>query len=205
MTMEQAHERLGHIGEEKTRSIIKYLNWKVTGKYPQWPHCGVAKAHKRNIKTDKENRKELEPEVNRILIDLTSVKNPNKKKLKESTRNQWLMIAHQQSKRKYSYFLEQKNQVPDAVCRFLEEWKQKGKPVTHIRLDSASENENTKKLAQSDKWKHFNITFEFTARDTPQQNWMVKLGFHHLISRVRVCLSRDHIPLSQRYKAVPCM
>ena len=29
---------------------------------------------------------------------------------------------------------------------------------------------------------------------------MVELGFHHLISRVRACLLRAHIPLNQRYK-----
>eukprot|EP00957_Ditylum_brightwellii_P073862 5612026-Ditylum_brightwellii.AAC.1 len=58
----------------------------------------------------------------------------------------------------------------------LSKWKQGGKAVKCIRLDNAGENKVLAVQNDSADWK-LNIEYEFTARDTPQQNSMVEVGF----------------------------
>jgi hypothetical protein len=46
-----------------------------------------------------------------------------------------------------------------------------------------------------------NLTYEFTARDTPQQNHLAELGFAHLANYGRAALmARANVPLNIRYK-----
>jgi hypothetical protein len=45
-----------------------------------------------------------------------------------------------------------------------------------------------------------NITYEFTARDTPQQNHLAELGFAHLANYSRALMARANVPLNIRYK-----
>jgi hypothetical protein len=45
-----------------------------------------------------------------------------------------------------------------------------------------------------------NINFEFTARDTPQQNHLAELGFTHLANYGRALMARANVPMSIRYK-----
>jgi hypothetical protein len=53
--------------------------------------------------------------------------------------------------------------------------------------------------SQSADWK-LNIKFEFTARDTPQQNHHAELGFAHLANYGRALMARANVPMNIRYK-----
>jgi hypothetical protein len=53
--------------------------------------------------------------------------------------------------------------------------------------------------SQSADWK-LNVTFEFTARDTPQQNHLAELGFAHLAKYGRALMARANVPLTIIYK-----
>jgi hypothetical protein len=53
--------------------------------------------------------------------------------------------------------------------------------------------------SQSADWK-LNIKFEFTARDTPQQNHLAELGFAHLANDGRALMARANVPMNIRYK-----
>ena len=43
-------------------------------------------------------------------------------------------------------------------------------------MDNAGENKKSQQRAESDAWK-FDITFEYIARNTLQQNYLAELGF----------------------------
>jgi hypothetical protein len=45
-----------------------------------------------------------------------------------------------------------------------------------------------------------NITYEFPAGDTPQQNHLAELGFAHLANYGRALMARANVPLNIRYK-----
>ena len=64
----------------------------------------------------------------------------------------------------------------EPTCEKLHKWKENGYNVTTIRCDNAGENVKLQKRSDSAAWK-LNLTFEFTARDTPQQNHLAELAF----------------------------
>jgi hypothetical protein len=68
-----------------------------------------------------------------------------------------------------------------------------------MRLDDAGENKKLKTRSDSAVWK-LNITFEFTARDTPQQNHLAELGFEVLANRGRAVMHAANVPLLVRCK-----
>jgi hypothetical protein len=53
--------------------------------------------------------------------------------------------------------------------------------------------------SQRADWK-LNLEFEFTARDTPQQNHLVKLGFAVLPNKARTLMKAAHVPFTKRLK-----
>ena len=64
----------------------------------------------------------------------------------------------------------------EPVREQLHKWKQSNIGVTHLRMDNAGENKLLQKRCTSKDWK-MNFDFEFTARDTPQQNSLAQVGF----------------------------
>jgi hypothetical protein len=65
-------------------------------------------------------------------------------------------------------------------------------------LDDAGENKKLKTRSDSADWK-LKITFEFTARDTPQQNHLAELAFAALANRGRAVMHYANVPLLVRY------
>jgi len=65
--------------------------------------------------------------------------------------------------------------------------------VKIIRLDNAGENKALKRRCQSKDWK-LNLQFEFTARDTPQQNSRAEVGFATIANRGRALMVAANIP-----------
>jgi hypothetical protein len=73
--------------------------------------------------------------------------------------------------------------------------------VSNVRLDNAGENKKLQKRAESCDW--FAINWEFTARDTPQQNHLAELGFAVLANRGKALMHMAHIPKKTRYQIFP--
>eukprot|EP00957_Ditylum_brightwellii_P148840 11331415-Ditylum_brightwellii.AAC.1 len=61
----------------------------------------------------------------------------------------------------------------EPTCMMLNKWQQGGKVVKYARLDNAGENIVLAERSDSAAWK-LNTSYEFTARDTPQQNSLVE-------------------------------
>ncbi len=92
-----------------------------------------------------------------------------------------------------------KNGMVEPTCRLFEHWKANGMPVNLIRCDNAGENKLLIETANGDKWK-LNITPEYTARSTPQQNSKVEKGFDIVKCRGNAMFNAAYIPRELRYK-----
>ncbi len=68
---------------------------------------------------------------------------------------------------------------------FIKKLQEIGNPVRFIRCDNAGENGTLKKQIDNDGR---NIKFEFTARNTPQQNGKVERAFATLYCRMRAMM-----------------
>jgi hypothetical protein len=69
--------------------------------------------------------------------------------------------------------------------------------VQAIRLDNAGENKSLKQRCDSKDWQ-LGIKFEFTARDTPQQNSLAEVGFATIANRGRAMMHQANLPASVR-------
>ena len=85
----------------------------------------------------------------------------------------------------------------EPTCVQLKKWEQANKKVDVIRLDNAGENKTLQKRSDSVKWQ-LGIKYEFTARDTPQQNSLAEVGFATLANRGRAMMHYANIPIAIR-------
>lgn len=86
---------------------------------------------------------------------------------------------------KWSFFLQSKNQQVPVLQGFIKTLKELGRPVKFIRCDNAGENESLKKQLDQEG---SSIQFEYTARQTPQQNGKVERAFSSLYGRMRAMM-----------------
>jgi hypothetical protein len=135
----------------------------------------------------------------RIYLDIATVK-----KIKDGpnvTKPNWHIMVDEKTKLKFSDFFTSKIGMVEPTCEQFTRWKQEaGHPVKFICLDNAGENKTLiKSRAESTDWK-FDIQFEFTVRDTPQQNHYAELGFTVLANKGHAVMHRANIPLLLCYK-----
>ncbi|KAL7556883.1 hypothetical protein ACA910_022399 [Epithemia clementina (nom. ined.)] len=71
-----------------------------------------------------------------------------------------------------------------------------------LRLDNAGENVLLQQRSDSAEWQ-LNITYEFTARATPQQNSLAEVSLATSANRGRAMMHRANIPLVERYRVWP--
>ena len=84
------------------------------------------------------------------------------------------------------------------MCEQFRKWESVGLPVKFVRCANAGENKSVEKAANGRLWK-LNLTFEYTARHTPQQNHLAELGLATLANRARAMLNRANISEGDRY------
>ena len=73
--------------------------------------------------------------------------------------------------------------------------KSRGVPVKIIRLDPTGENLKLEKRASTVDWKELKpLDFEFTSRNTPQHNSLVKSSFAYIAGKGRAMMGAAHIP-----------
>ena len=196
MTIQQAHEWLGHIGEDAVRKIVKAMNWIILpGQLSPCEACAVGKARQRHLPKDPE--KPMDDGKFRIYLDMATVK-----KLENISTiykpNLRIMVV-EKGQLKFLQFFESRNAMVEPTCEQLSRWKQAGHPVQVIRLDNAGENKLLQKHCDSADWK-LGIEFEYTARATPQQNSLAEVGIATLANHVRAMMHHAHVPMEYRYK-----
>jgi len=197
LTIQQAHDRLGHCNENATRKTAKELGWEITpGSLGPCEACAAAKAKQKNLPKAEEKNEPKEGE-NCVYLDIASIKQA--KGIPRVTRPHWRIMVNERTQLKFSGFFETKNGMVEPTCKQMERWKQSNMAVTHMRLDNAGENKLLKKRSDSSDWK-LNIKFEFTARDTPQQNSLAEPSFAKIANHGRALMHRANVPQADRYK-----
>jgi hypothetical protein len=97
---------------------------------------------------------------------------------------------------KWSFFLKTKDQQAEVLADFVRDLQARfGVKIKRWRGDNSGENMKTKELFEENK---FGIKFEFTARETPQQNGKVERAFATLFGRVRALLNQAGFEKSKR-------
>ena len=177
---EMAHQLLGHPGRNKLISTSERLEWTLTARSGnECEDCLRGKARRMNVNKESKNRATMPGE--RLMIDISSVKTPNNKKVGRF----WLLVMDEATDMKWSFFLKNKSQQVPLLLGFIKNLKEMNKPVKFIRCDNAGENYSFQKKIEEEG---MNIKFEFTARQTPQQNGKVERAFATLYGRMRAMM-----------------
>ena len=164
LNYEKAHQLLGHPGRNILVGTCNRLQLNLSERQAQeCEDCLKGKARRMNISKESKNKSTTPGE--RLMIDISSVKTKNNKKVGRF----WLLVVDEATSMKWSFFLRSKKQQVDLLLGFIKNLKENNKKVKFIRCDNAGENVRLKKKIDDEG---MDITFEFTARNTPQQ--MVK-------------------------------
>lgn len=182
MDINDMHRLLGHMGDAKVKIMAKHMGIKLTGKAIECEHCDLAKAKRKKIAKDNEEKTNIPGE--RLYIDISLIKSKS-----AGGKKHWLLVVDEATDMKFSIFMKKKSHLPGEMMKLLEELRVKGKPVRFIRLDNAGENKSFQERAKKNKHT-CEIQFEFTAPGTPQQNGVVERAFPTLMGRVRAMMNQ---------------
>jgi len=163
MDINEAHDKMAHMGEDIVRKTMARYGIKLTGKLEPCDACLRAKACAKNLSKKTECMATKPGE--RLCMDLTG---PFPLSLGGSRYD--AKIVDQFSRKSWGGHLRTKDQVYDILKKHLEYLKGKGMTMQYLRCDNASEQGT--KLA--DLCKSYGITMEYTAPNTPQQNGIVE-------------------------------
>ena len=84
----------------------------------------------------------------------------------------------------------------------LHQLKQRGMGPYYLRMDNAGENTSLQKRAESADWK-LGLQYEYTARDTPQQNALAEIGFTTFGGRAKAMLNNANVLAAKRHLLIP--
>jgi hypothetical protein len=166
MTIQQAHEKLGHFGEDAARATSSVLGWRITrGRLVPCDACAAAKAKQKNVPRTSRNHEKASKEAGRIFLDNTTIKGPDKENT--VTKPNWRIMVDKRANLKFTDFFATKDGMVEPTCVQLNKWNQAKFAVRWIRLDNPGENKKLQEMSESANWK-LGFTFEYTVRDTPQ-------------------------------------
>ena len=191
----QAHQVFGHVGKAMTLKMAKHQGWIITGITDDiCESCQVAKAKQKSL--PKHSEEENEVNIKRVHLDISTIKGrklPDGKYGPSPTKPVWLLIVDARTQRKISAFFNTKDEIVQYTCELFSRWKRNENKVTHIRMDNAGENQKLANEVNNNKWK-LDVLIEYTARDTPQQNSLVEVGFNTLACRAKALMYEANVP-----------
>ena len=199
MNIQQAHDKLGHDSEARTRTTAKGLGWTITrGSLKPCEACAVAKAKQKNIKRNKDPNDEELDDKNRLYLDIQTFHKQDDGE-PNVTKPHLCLRVHEKTQLKFGSFHESKNGMVEPVCEQLHKWKQKGLGIDVICMDNAGENKALQARADTKSWK-LNLDYEYTAHDTPQQNHLAEIGITVINQKGRALMHKANIPKKYRNK-----
>jgi hypothetical protein len=164
VSIQALHDQLGHMNEAMCRKVAKALDWEVTkGSLAVCLSCSIAKAKQKNINIDRKGIEAKPDGLNRVFLDIGSIKQPKNMSTKVKRQHCRIMVD-EQTQLKFVDFVEAKNCMIEPTCVQLKKWEQAKKKVDVIRLDNGGENVKLEKQAGSKDWQ-LGIKFEYTARN----------------------------------------
>ena len=198
MSVDVAHELLGHTDERRTRATAKHLGWSLEkGEMKSCEGCTAGKARQNNVPKES-GHVPATKNGERVFLDLSTVKQQDGVRSKPRSQN-WRMVVDERTQLKFSTFHDKKDDMVEVTCQQFEKWRAAGKAVAKVRCDNAGENKLLEKRAASSDWK-LNIEFEYTARDTPQQNHLAEIALAVIANRGRALMHSANVPYDIRFK-----
>ena len=198
MSVQQAHEMLGHITERATKEISKTLGWLLTDNQPL--NCAAFAAEKAKQSHSRKSASWI-LKMRRMDTELTWIFGQSRraKKYPITMKPNWRMIVvGTQLQLKFSHFYKSKDGMVETTCELLHWWKQNGQKIQKLHMDNAGKNKKLKSRLQSAAWKT-TVVIEYTARDTPQQNSPVEVAFYALANRACATMHHMNLPMEMRY------
>ena len=193
---------MGHGDEESTRKTAQELGWILTcGTLKPCLYCAKAKAKQKNVCKESTAPKAEVP-GGRVYLDLSKVTISKSDDTEFELANKWWkVVVDEATGKKWSDFTPTKRGMVERTCEFMHKMKQRGIPISIIRLDPAGENKELENRVGSVEWKPLQpVDFEFTSRDTPQHNNLAELSFPYIAGKARAMMGAAHVPDDVRGK-----
>ena len=135
LSIKDAHEKLGHVDEEKIRQTAKELGWTLTkGKLLPCEECAQGKAKQKDIHTLEEPKEKATTVNGRVYLDISTLKNKDGPPPKQPN---WRILVDELTGLKISHFFATKNGMVQPTCQLFLQWKQAGTEVKILRMDNA--------------------------------------------------------------------
>ena len=137
VTYMRAHNLLGHMGAQSTRTTAKHLGLTISrGTSEECLDCSISKACQKNLSTISENV--LEP-GDLFSSDISSSSSPAYGGAKY-----WLLIVDNATDMKWTFLLKSKDQQSQVLVNFVKELKGNHNiQIKHWCMDNASKNKKT--------------------------------------------------------------
>eukprot|EP00957_Ditylum_brightwellii_P169980 12938244-Ditylum_brightwellii.AAC.1 len=100
---------------------------------------------------------------------------------------------------KWYVFHQRNNGSIETLCIKFQHWKDAGMAVHIIRYDHAGKNKLLEEQCNSADWK-LSIGFEYTTRNTPQQNSLAETSFYTIRCRGSAMMIAANVPYEVKYK-----
>ncbi len=195
----EVHRELGHMDKATTRKVAAELGWTIIrGKMKPCESCAKGKAKQKNVHS-KNVPNEKHKEVNgRGFLDQTQIVGLMKDKNMQPIRPYWTILVDEKTSFKTTLLTETKEKMCEHVCARMQQWKQEKKSVKTIRMDNGGENKKLVKMLNGSSWKMY-PTIEYTARDTPQHNYLAEIGFATIYGRSRALMIESNVPNDKKH------
>ena len=184
MTLQEAHELMGHPGIHALDRAAAIFGWELFGKTLDCDACAQAKARQKPVQK-KTLRKANRP-GERLFIDLSGPY-----RMSRGRNRYWALIVDDYTDRKFSIFGPEKTSFTTPIVDLLKRLKSKELPVRCIRMDNGTEWNALKNYCYCK-----NIEVEMTAPSTPQFNAKVERAFPTLRNKAHASLLASSFPSS---------
>ncbi len=151
MSIDRAHAILGHSSKAKTRETAAALGILITrGALQTCKSYAISKARQKNINEESTGEKAVKYN-GRVYHDIATIKESEEDK-SLGQKMVWHITAEETVNFKRSKFFVAKSNMPKDMCKFMQQEKTCGHPISIIRQDNAGENKKLVTLAHSKEW-----------------------------------------------------
>jgi hypothetical protein len=154
----------------------------------------VGKARQKNLGRSDEN--EDVAKEDKLHIDCSTIKSADTGK--KPNKSMWRIMVKAATNFKIIDFYTSKNKMVEPTVEKMHKLKELKILPTIVRIDKGGENKLLKQRAESKDWK-FGLKYEYTARNTPQQNSMTKVAFATLTGWATAMMARANVPKAKRH------
>ena len=198
--LDDLHAKMGHMNNTTVKKVASVLQLDLTTReMPTCEACARAKAQQKTFSKVEDDTPQctLELGERRIYLDIAQLMRPSGANV--LSKSYWRIMVDETTQLKFTDFFNTKDGMVNPTCAQFSQWKAQGFVVRYLRMDNAGENTLLASVMNGADWQ-LNITPEYTARNSPQQNHLAEIGIATLMNRARAMLIASGVPSIVRYK-----